>query len=237
MLSSSYPPSYKDILSSLLLSNEKPWLSYIFTEVCFTILRLKRCLAEGFHLALGELRIEIRDVGIGLDKWDKWSFKLLFNECSPVDSFKPNVTFYLQRSIFSSQSVLRFLLEQVLQEVSQLMAHVGWNIGIAKLNLIKELRPTLGVERWEPHNHFIDEGSKTPPINRFSMSLLIENLGGKIFRCTTDRVGVIIGNIHFGESKVSEAEVALLIDQNIFGFQTNLNQLYSRYIISLLWRY
>jgi hypothetical protein len=128
------------------------------------------------------------------------------------------VFLYLFRPALCSESVLRFFLEQHLQQTFEVFAHVVGNVRIAELDLVKELRPTFGVKRRQPHNHFINQGSQTPPINRFSMSLFIENLRGKVLRSATDRKGIALGDIHFGESKISESQIADFVNENILWF-------------------
>lgn len=116
------------------------------------------------------------------------------------------------------ESVLRFFLKQHLQQTFEVFAHVVGNVGIAELDFVKELRPTLGVKRRQPDNHFINQGSQTPPIDWFSMALFIENLRGKVLRGATDRKGIALRDIHFGESKISESQIADFVNKNILWF-------------------
>ncbi len=93
---------------------------------------------------------------------------------------------YLFGPALCPESVLRFFLEQHLQQTFEVFAHVVGNVGIAELDLVKEFRATFGVKRGQPDNHFINQGSQTPPIDRFSMALFVENLRGKVLRSATD---------------------------------------------------
>ena len=94
------------------------------------------------------------------------------------------------------------------------------NIGVAELNFIKQLRPAFGVKWRQTHNHLIDQRTQTPPINRFSMPLFIQNLGSQILRSTTYRESIALGDVHFRKAKISEPEISNLVNQDIFGFET-----------------
>ncbi len=52
------------------------------------------------------------------------------------------------------------------------------------------------------------------------MALFVQDLRCEIFRSSTDRESVAFGDIHFGESKVSQPQIANLIDENVFRFET-----------------
>ena len=86
------------------------------------------------------------------------------------------MTLDLKGSILAAQTILWLLLEKTLKKVPQLVGNIRWNVGVAELDLIKQLRPIFGVERRQPDHHFVDERTQTPPIHWFPMSLLVKNL-------------------------------------------------------------
>lgn len=126
----------------------------------------------------------------------------------------------LEGAVLCTETVLWFLLEETLEQVSQFMGNVGWYVGVAKLDFIEEFRSILRVKRGQSYHHFVDERTQTPPIHRFPMPLFVKDLRGQILWCPANGVSVIVGDIHFGESEVSKAEVSVLIDENILRFQT-----------------
>lgn len=130
------------------------------------------------------------------------------------------MTLDLERAVLCAETVLGFLLEEALKKVSQLMRNVRWNIGVAELDFIEEFRPVLRVKGRQSDHHLVDERTQTPPINRLSMSLLVKDLRGQILGRSANRVSIIVGDIHFGESEVREAKVAVLINKDILWFQT-----------------
>lgn len=128
----------------------------------------------------------------------------------------------------SAQTRLWLLLEKAFQEIAQLVSGVGRDVGIAELDLVEELRPALGVEGREPDHHFVDEGAEAPPVNGLAVALLVEYFGGEVFGSAADGVGVIVSDVHFGEAEISEAQVALFVDEDVFGLEAAWGKRYSR---------
>ena len=75
-----------------------------------------------------------------------------------------------------------------------------------------------GVKWWETDDHFVCQDTKSPPIDRESMTFLFENFWGQVFRSSTERVSLLILLKNFGESEISEANVAVFSHQNVFRF-------------------
>ena len=100
------------------------------------------------------------------------------------------------------------------------MTGVWRDVWIAKFYFVEEFRAALRIERWKSNYHFIDERSETPPVDGLAMTLFIENFRSKILRSSANRIGIIISDIHFGKTKVSEPQISLFIDQNVFRLET-----------------
>ena len=167
-----------------------------------------------------ELGVEVRHVRVGFNEGHEGSLQLLLQQGVPVHALEPRVALYLKRPVLGAQPVLWLLLEEALKQVPQLVGNIGRNVGVAEFYLVEELRPVLGVKRRQPDHHFVDERAQTPPIHWLSMPLLVEDLGSEILRRPADGVGIIVGDVHFGEPEVSEPEIPVLIDEDVLWFQT-----------------
>lgn len=81
----------------------------------------------------------------------------------------------------------------------------------------KKFHPILTAERGKSANHLMDEASQTPPINIKPMSDLLDDFGSEILWRSANRCGVFLILQYFGESEVSQLDVAELIDDHILG--------------------
>lgn len=129
------------------------------------------------------------------------------------------MTLDLKGAVLGAQAILWLLLEETLKKVPQLVGNVRRNVGIAELDLIKQLRPVFGVERRQSDHHFVDERTQAPPIHWFPMSLLVKDLRREVLRRSADGVSIIVSDIHLGEPEVSQSEISVLIDKDILRFQ------------------
>jgi hypothetical protein len=74
----------------------------------------------------------------------------------------------------------------------------------------------------ESCDHFIDDASKAPPIDSFSVSLLFNDFRGQILRSSANGHGFfILIDESFGQAKVRQLNIALLIKEDVFGFEAN----------------
>jgi len=74
----------------------------------------------------------------------------------------------------------------------QVLAHMIWNVWITEFDFIEQLSSGFWIKWWKTDNHFINQRSKTPPINGLSMTLFIKNFWCKIFGCSTYWESVIL---------------------------------------------
>ena len=56
-------------------------------------------------------------------------------------------------------------------------------------------------------NHFVDQNAKRPPVNWFSVTLILKDLWGKILRGSTKGESSVLNG--FGKAEVCEFEVAI----------------------------
>ncbi len=74
-------------------------------------------------------------------------------------------------------------------------------------------------------NHLMNQATKTPPVYVNTMSHFLYDFRSKIFRCTTNWHGNTVLTIqYFRKPKISQLDISLMIDNDIFGFQTKLHK-------------
>jgi hypothetical protein len=81
----------------------------------------------------------------------------------------------------------------------------------------------------EPCDHLVDYASQTPPVHSFSMTLLFYHLRSQVLGSPTHRHRfLVLVDESFREAKVCEFDVTYSIQQDIFWFETELSNRYSR---------
>lgn len=87
------------------------------------------------------------------------------------------------------------------------MPDQGFRVGVESLremqlsleNVLVDDKGIIICERIDPCNHLIDEDSKSPPIHGFSMSLVLQYLGSKVFWRPTERESPSFDNLSKAE--------------------------------------
>ena len=89
--------------------------------------------------------------------------------------------------------------------------------------LINEKR--VVISKWvDSCNHLINENSQSPPIYRFSMSLILKNLRCKIFRSSAKSKSSIINLL--SKAKISQFEISISPNQNVLGLEISVNDIF-----------
>lgn len=151
------PPRSRDSSCPLCFCRRKNLNRGNVTNIGLTVLGLERSLTKAFHLALGELGIEVRDVRVGLYQRDEWSFELFVSQSSPVHAVEPRVVLDLGSPVLCAHPRLGFLLEKSFEEISQFWTHISWNVGVDELDFIEKLDSTFRVEGRKADDHLVDK--------------------------------------------------------------------------------
>lgn len=104
-----------------------------------------------------------------------------------------------------------------------------WNVISEVKRLIKNSVVHDGrvstVERWQPVKHFVEDGTKTPPVDRSTIGLFADD-----FRCQVlwraakrGRCLVAIYQPFFAKSEICQDQMAFTVQQNVFRFQVAVN--------------
>ena len=83
--------------------------------------------------------------------------------------------------------------------------------------------------RRKSSQHFINDTSKTPPIDSLTVAELLDHFWRQVLRSATNGHGLfIIVMKSFGKPKIGKLDVPGPIEKDIFRFQTGLIKIYSR---------
>lgn len=132
-----------------------------------------------------------------------------------------------------TESFSGFLLQASINEILAFLTHDNsmllgiWEVHWLALNKFVHLvvvRLTR-IEWWEADNHLISENTKSPPIYLEGMTLFFKNLRGKIFRCTTERVSLLVLLKNLCKSKICQTNESIFLHQDIFWLQVSIDNL------------
>ena len=82
----------------------------------------------------------------------------------------------------------------------------------------------LGKEGGQASKHLIYQDTTCPPIDCFVIALLVDELGGIVFRCTADSVSQLIRGLeHLCHTKVNNLDVAICVQHDILKFEISVH--------------
>lgn len=156
----------------------------------------------------------------------KWRLYLALLKKIPVESPEPRV---LSQVSYVLQPFFGFFLKQSLEQILQLRGPVFVEIRFPELDLFEEFAPVLGVEWRESMNEFIDERAKAPPVNCLSVAFFLDDLWSQVLWSSANRESIVFSyDVVLRQPEISDLDVPLLINQDVFRFETILNGKYSR---------
>ena len=104
-----------------------------------------------------------------------------------------------------------------LDEVEAVGREVLWVLRLSVLDRLEQLLAVLRVEGRQAGEHFVNDRSQAPPVDRFSMSLAREDFWGQVLRRAAEGVRVVIVlDVLLREAEVGEFRVAVLVDEHVF---------------------
>lgn len=69
--------------------------------------------------------------------------------------------------------------------------------------------------------HFVDEDAQGPPVDSLPVALVKQNFGGQVLGSPAESVSP--GFYHLGKAEVSQFQVAVLSNQQVFGLEVSKN--------------
>ena len=93
-------------------------------------------------------------------------------------------------------------MEKGLDELLGQPVHLLGPVDLPLQNLLVDPWRSFVKEGREPDHHFIREDTTCPPVGRFTVTLVEDDLGGKVFGCSTQRPGTIFNNL--GKPEIGE---------------------------------
>lgn len=88
---------------------------------------------------------------------------------------------------------------------------------------LKEFHSVFAVIWRKTSNHLMNETAKTPPININSMPSFLNDFRSQILRSSADWHRDTFFRVeYFRETKISQLNISLMVNDNILGFETKL---------------
>lgn len=78
-------------------------------------------------------------------------------------------------------------------------------------------------------DHFINNDSECPPVNRLTMALILQNFGRKILWRATKGKGSVLNN--FSKTKISELNVAIGGNEYILRFKISVDDIFAMEVL------
>lgn len=80
------------------------------------------------------------------------------------------------------------------------------------------------LERWETREHFIDQDTQAPPIDRFSMALIQEDLGSNVLRGAA--YGKCTLSHDLSEAEIDHFQISILSYHDILGLEIAIHNIF-----------
>lgn len=82
------------------------------------------------------------------------------------------------------------------------------------------------VERREPHNHLVSQNAEGPPVHGEGVAALDQDLGSQVVGGSAERERLRISFEHLRQPEVGQANVPVLVHQNIFRLQIAVDDVF-----------
>jgi len=101
--------------------------------------------------------------------------------------------------------------DQVLHETLAVRREGAWEADLALEDLGLDFHGLVGVEGVDPVNHFLDQDAQRPPVHRFPVALVHDDLRRDLLGRAAEGLG--LRRTDLGEAKVGHLELAVGVDQ------------------------
>jgi len=170
---------------------------------------------------LGELGVEVALVQPGLPE-RRQPFLL---DDVPLDVAAPLVRLDLLHAPLAAQALLRVPLQQAGDEVD----HDGVEVaGVGELGLQDALGHfafVVGVEGRQARKHLVQQGAHRVVVYHVVVPFALQNLRTHILRRSAVRKTSLLRFENLGEAEISELDVAVDVDEDVFGLQVPVDDL------------
>lgn len=115
------------------------------------------------------------------------------------------------------------------QVVDQQMLHQGLGVVVESLGevqfplediLVDDERIIVG-EGVNPGDHLVDQHTQGPPVDWLAVALVLQDLGGQVFGCSTEGKGSIFYGL--SKSKICKFEISIWSDENVLRFEVTVD--------------
>lgn len=101
--------------------------------------------------------------------------------------------------------------EQSFEQVFEFRGHSSRNFQVSLLDVLVNVFQVFLKVGGHAHTELIQNGAETVPVHTFAVRKPLNDFRRQVGMCATERVWAeILSNIHLGQSKVSNLDVAVL---------------------------
>jgi len=134
-----------------------------------------------------------------------------------IDATEEGMLFYF---LGGDEALGGVLLEELLDEVSGVLAEALLELGLGVLDGVEQLRLVREVERRLPRQHLIQQTPETPPIARKAVPIPLEHFRGEVLGGAADAGGAGVGqHVVLGKTEIGELGKAILTYQHVLRLQ------------------
>lgn len=147
-------------------------------------------------------------------------------ELLDIESLEEGMLKDLGNVVLCTETLSLVLFKQLFDEVLGNWRHFeaeALQIGESDGALLDEVLHAVVVameERSDANQQLVQKHSEGPPVHCVVMAVTNDHLWRKVLWCATERVRlVLLASKHFRESEISQQQIAVVVKQNILGFQ------------------
>ena len=171
------------------------------------------------------VRIEVVHVNVG----HKERRHLSICERCPVEVTEPGMLFQLRCSILVANAVGWLALEALVDKISGLLVPAIWyaeffDLGLAREYIVPYLLPSLALVRAFSHHALVPDDSHRKVIRSQPVVLPAHDFGCHVARRST-RLTRIVGRKDARNSKISQAQVSMVIEYQILRLNISVDDL------------
>ena len=102
-----------------------------------------------------------------------------------------------------------------------LLVKVAGELNLAAKDLLVNNHGVIIVKWVNTSDHFVGEDSQCPPVNRLAVALVEQHFRRKILGGAAESVSPCFAVL--GKAEVSQFQVAILVNQNVFGLEVTVD--------------
>jgi hypothetical protein len=92
-------------------------------------------------------------------------------------------------------------------------------------NFLVDHHRVVIIEGVNSYKHFVEKDTESPPVDGFRMTFVKNNFGREVLRGSAEGVSLSIDDL--SKTEVSQLQITVCINQNVFRFQVSIHNILS----------